>query len=387
MWLAVVLGFVGFVTSFGAHIVAVNLPSYAETVGAGLAIIGLLIAVYDLAEIVAKPVFGALADRRGMKQTMLAGIALFTLASLLFPFLDPRLLLLVRFTQGVGAAALSAVSLALVAVYFSERRGRAYGVYNAMKGLGYVIAPVAGGAMVVTSGFAKIFLLTAAVGAIAFVASAFLPRPGRAGDLDEDDDLTWSGFIDVFRDRLLLPWYAVTVLSMFFVGILFGFLPVRVHNLGYSPLASGVLLTVVSASYLAIQPAAGALADRIPGATTIRVGLAAAAASITAVPFVSGPALAATSIVAGFGVGVVWTNTDTLISTLAARGRLGATMGAAGSFKELGDMIGPITVGALSQALGLGTGFVICGTAGLVSLLFLRSFPTGAPAANQPANR
>jgi len=74
--LAVILGFVGFVTSFGAHIVAVNLPIYAQQVGVGVAIIGLLIAVYDLAEIVAKPLFGALADRRGMKQTMLVGIAL-----------------------------------------------------------------------------------------------------------------------------------------------------------------------------------------------------------------------------------------------------------------------------------------------------------------------
>ncbi len=54
------LGFVGFITSFGAHIVAVNLPVYAERVGIGTAMIGLLIAAYDLAEIVAKPGFGAL---------------------------------------------------------------------------------------------------------------------------------------------------------------------------------------------------------------------------------------------------------------------------------------------------------------------------------------
>jgi hypothetical protein len=52
---AVVLGFVGFVTSFGAHIVAVNLPFYAQSVGVGVAVIGLLIAAYDLAEIIAKP--------------------------------------------------------------------------------------------------------------------------------------------------------------------------------------------------------------------------------------------------------------------------------------------------------------------------------------------
>jgi MFS family permease len=133
LWIVLVLGFV---TSFGAHIVAVNLPVYAEQVGVGAAVIGLLIAIYDLAEIVAKPVFGALSDRRGMKQTMLAGIALFTLASAAYPWIDPRLLLVVRFVQGAGAAALSAVSLALVGAYYTEGRGRAYGLYNAIKGSG-----------------------------------------------------------------------------------------------------------------------------------------------------------------------------------------------------------------------------------------------------------
>jgi predicted MFS family arabinose efflux permease len=129
-----ILGFVGFVTAFGAHIVAVNLPVYAEQVGVGVAIIGLLIAIYDLAEIVAKPLFGALADRRGMKQTMLAGILVFTMASLAYPWIDPRFLVLIRFVQGVGAAAFSAVSLALVGAYAPHRRGRAYGLYNAIKG-------------------------------------------------------------------------------------------------------------------------------------------------------------------------------------------------------------------------------------------------------------
>jgi hypothetical protein len=34
-WAVLILGFVGFVTSFGAHVVAVNLPVYAEQVGVG----------------------------------------------------------------------------------------------------------------------------------------------------------------------------------------------------------------------------------------------------------------------------------------------------------------------------------------------------------------
>ena len=344
---AVALGFVGFVTSFGAHIVAVNLPTYAKETGIGLAMIGLLIAVYDLAEVVAKPVFGAVADRRGMKQTMLVGIAIFTGASLLFPLVDPRLLIVVRFLQGVGAAALSAVSLALVGVYYRDRRGRAYGAYNAVKGAGYVLAPIVGGGIVVSSGFAWIFVATAGIGAVAFVVALLLPPTRERASLDDDDDdFSLKGMLLVFREPRLIPWFAVTVVNMFFVGILFGFLPVRLHDLGYSALASGVLLTVVSASYLLVQPLVGSLADRWDVGATIRIGLIAAALSIIAAAFLRGPVLVAAGVIAGLGVGTVWTNTDALVSDLADDRKLGATMGAAGSYKELGDMLGPLLIGA-----------------------------------------
>src|SRR2546428_1195708 len=93
---AVVLGFVAFVTSFGAHVVAVNLPVYARQVGVGLAMIGLLIAIYDFAEIVAKPIFGYIADRKGMKVSLLFGIAVFALASLAYIWVDPRYLIVIR---------------------------------------------------------------------------------------------------------------------------------------------------------------------------------------------------------------------------------------------------------------------------------------------------
>lgn len=374
-WLVVILGFVGFVTSFGAHIVAVNLPVYAEQVGVGVAMIGLLIAAYDFAEIVAKPAFGALADRHGMKQTMLAGIALFTLASLVYPWVDPRLLLLVRFVQGVGAAALSAVSLALVGAYVLERRGRAYGIYNAIKGAGYVISPIVGGAIVLQSDFAAVFLAAAAVGAAAFALSLLLPEPeARPGEIfDDDDALSLSGVLSVVRRPSLWPWYAVIVVNMFFVGVLFGFLPVRVHDLGYDPLATGVVLTIATASYLLIQPIAGVLADRLGAAPTIRLGLLLSGAGIILVPFVRDVPLILVSILAGVGIGTVWTNTDALVSNLAQSGQLGATMGVAGSFKELGDMLGPLLIGVLSEAFGLKTGFVVCGLLGLLSLVLIRS--------------
>ena len=370
---AFILGFVGFVTSFGAHIVAVNLPEYAKEVGIGVAMIGLLIAAYDFAEIIAKPIFGSIADKQGMKKTLLIGIGVFIIASLFYLVVPPQWLLGIRFLQGVGAAALSAVSLALVGVYYKENRGRAYGIYNAIKGAGYVLSPLAGGLIIAQSHFSFIFVAAAGIGILALVLSLFLPDVKEKIDLDDDDDFSLQSFVSVFRDPKLIRWYSIIVVNMFFVSILFGFLPVRVYALQYSPVQTGLILSLVALSYLLIQPLAGYLADKTNVTTTIRVGLFLSALSIIAAPFVNDVLLVVDAIIAGIGVGIVWTNTDTLISKLAEEGKLGATMGAAGSFKEFGDMIGPILIGVLSQFLGLAWGFVICGIVGLLSLALIQS--------------
>lgn len=174
-WYLSVLAFSGFVTSFGAHIVATNLPSYAELVGAGALMVGLLIAIYDLAELFAKPFAGLVADRRGMKRTLLAGLGIFIFGSFLFLVVDSRLLWVVRFIQGLGAAALSTVSISLVAKHFVQGRGRAFGIYNAVKGMGYVIAPAAGGFIAHTTSFTMIFVVSGSVGVVALVLSLLLP--------------------------------------------------------------------------------------------------------------------------------------------------------------------------------------------------------------------
>ncbi len=303
-----------------------------------MAIIGFLIAAYDFAEIIAKPIFGTVSDKQGMKKTMLIGILVFIAASLLYLIVPPQLLLLVRFLQGIGAAALSAVSLALVGVYYKENRGQAYGIYNAIKGAGYVVSPLIGGLIVAKTDFAYIFIAAAVIGVMAFVLSLFLPsdKSGKKVSLDDDDgDFSLKSFIEVFKNPKLIRWYAVIVINMFFVSILFGFLPVRVYALHYGAFQTGLLLSLVALSYLLVQPVAGYLADKVNVVTTIRIGLILSAISIIAAPFVKDILLIVDAIIAGIGVGIVWTNTDTLVSKLAEKGKLGSTMGAADLLRSL----------------------------------------------------
>lgn len=368
---AFILGILGFATSFGAHIVAVNLPFYAEKVGISLVMIGVLIAIYDFAEIIAKPVFGGLADKKGMKKALYLGIVIFILASLAYPFVPPKFLIVVRFFQGLGGASLSAVSLAMVGKLYTDNKGKAFGIYNSIKGLGYVTSPVIGGAIVMKVNFAGIFYACAAIGVVALLLAMTLPADHKktAGTFDDDDDFSFTSLLTVIKNKTMLPWFLIIVINMFFVGILFGFLPVRLHNLGYDPFNTGLLMAVTTLSYLIVQPVAGWLADNYDQVRILRLSMFLSVISTAAIPFVSGALLIITCVGAGIGIGVVWTNTDTLVSKLASENEMGATMGVAGSFKELGDMAGPLLMGVISQALGLQWGFVICSLLGLIALV------------------
>jgi MFS transporter, ACDE family, multidrug resistance protein len=366
----VILATCGFVTSFGAHIVATNLPSYAEIVGVGAFTIGVLIAVYDFAEVFAKPLAGLLADRRGMKATLIGGLVVFIVGSALFLVISPKLLVLVRFVQGLGAAALSTVSLALVARTFKDGRGKAFGIYNAIKGAGYVIAPAAGGFLTQWRGFSSIFAVSAGLGGFALLLNLLLPG-GPSTKLEEEEELSLKQLLGVFKERSLLPVYAVIVINMFLVGILFGFLPVYLHRIGYGAVASGSLVSVATLSYLLIQPFAGHLSDKLSPARTVVVGLLVAALATVVVPFTRDVPLVALTVFAGVGVGTVWTNSDALVGSLSSEAQMGARMGAAQSFKELGDMAGPLLVGLLTRFFGVRVGFVTCGAVALVTLVAL----------------
>lgn len=369
-----ILSLAGFATSFGAHIVAVNLPSYAETIGTGFLGIAILIAVYDLAEVIAKPLFGFIADRKGMKVTLIAGLLVFSLSSLLFLVIDPAWLIAVRLLQGMGAAAFSVASMSLVAEYFKGGLEGPMGIYNAIKGAGYVIGPALGGAIVFYSDFAALFLACFAVGIAVTVLALFIKKdsPGKKFDDDDDDDI--KKLLTSFKDAKFLPWYLITTVNMMFMGILFGFLPVYLSAAGFDSLSMGMTMAVVALAFLLIQPLSGILSKRLGFMRLIYAGLAVEALFLLVIPFTTGWMTVLAAVIDAAGIGIVWTLSSVAVAKAADQGEMGLAMGNLGSYKEIGDMAGPLTIGLIAQLFSLTAGFIACGLLGLAVMapLFLK---------------
>ena len=97
---------------------------------------------------------GRLGDTIGRKRTFIAGVALFTIASVLCGVAwDETTLVIARLLQGVGAAIASPTGLALVATTFPKgpARNAATAVFAAMTGIGSVMGLVVGGALTTVS--------------------------------------------------------------------------------------------------------------------------------------------------------------------------------------------------------------------------------------------
>src|ERR687887_501249 len=91
----------GFVTAFGAHAIAATLGRYATGRHASLVELGVLLALYDGAEVLLKPAFGTLADRIGARPVLLGGLLGFAVASAGFVLAgEPDALAAARFAQG-----------------------------------------------------------------------------------------------------------------------------------------------------------------------------------------------------------------------------------------------------------------------------------------------
>ncbi len=114
---------------------------------------------------------GLLADLVGRRRVLMAGAALFSVASLISAFAPTiSVLLMSGALAGFGAALLLPASLAIVRVSWLDpvSRGRALGVWTGCNGLGLAFGPTLGGALIHGSGWRSVFLIVVPLGIAAF---------------------------------------------------------------------------------------------------------------------------------------------------------------------------------------------------------------------------
>jgi EmrB/QacA subfamily drug resistance transporter len=138
---------------------------------------------------------GALGDRYGRKRTLLAGLGLFTGASIacgVAPGVTS--LVIARGVQGVGAALLVPGSLALITAAYpdDEERGAAIGTWSSASAVTTAIGPVFGGWLVTHASWRWVFFINAPLAAVAVVLAA---RP--AGGVEESRDDTAPAELDI----------------------------------------------------------------------------------------------------------------------------------------------------------------------------------------------
>ena len=135
---------------------------------------------------------GRAADTFGRRRMFVAGLVLFSAASLAGGLAqDPVLLLASRVLQGAGAALVAPAALSLITTGFAEgpQRTRALGLYGATASMGFVSGQVLGGVLVDFTSWRSVFLVNVPVGVAAalltprFVAESRSASGGRALDV------------------------------------------------------------------------------------------------------------------------------------------------------------------------------------------------------------
>ena len=352
----------GFTTAFGAHGIAASLGSDAAGAVTSLLVLGGLLALYDGAEVVLKPVFGTLADRIGARPVLLGGLVAFVAASALYAVVDsPGWLWAARLGQGAAASAFSPSASALVArLNPAAGHGRAFGGYGFCKSVGYTLGPLLGGVLVRVGGLRLLFAVLAVLGAVVAVwATAAVPGvaplpKARQTVLDLARRLADPAF--------LVPTSALAAATAALsAGV--GFLPVSGRAAGLGPVATGAAVSVLAACAAVLQPRAGRALDE--GRLTTRSGLtaglllAAVGLGCAMLPGLAGVLSAAALI--GAGTGLITPLGFAALASSTPPERLGQTMGAAELGRELGDAGGPLLVAVVASRTTLTHGYVALG--------------------------
>ncbi len=347
---------------------------------------------------------GRLADLLGARRVVLAGLALFTAASLLSGLaLNAAMLLGGRVAQGVGAALLSPSALSLVTTTFTgSERNKALGIWATIGGAGSAVGVILGGVLTSGPGWPWVFFINVPVGLLVLAAlPALVPAGQPHGDrvrVDVPGALAVTaatgaaiyGLVNVgghgwLTPSTLAPLGAAAVLYAVFVvteravtaplmdvrmltrrpvaaaaflmlvatGLLVGtfflasFYLQRVR--GYSALDTGLAFLPVAVAAVVGAHTASRLVARLDGRVLAAGSLALAAAGAGAAAHWPGPVTLIAGIsVAAVGIGATFvTAFTTALSRIDTR-QAGVGSGIINTFHELGGAIGVAVLSSIA---------------------------------------
>jgi EmrB/QacA subfamily drug resistance transporter len=189
----------------------IALPTIRDTFGTEADLTAWLVTAYSLPFMLFMPLYGRLGDELGKRRLFFTGIGLFLLGSLLIPLsTDLRLLFLGRIIQGVGAAGISPLSMALITQYFPVKmRGKALGTWNSIGPISGIMGPFLAGVIIDSVGWRVMFVPIGVIGILSFSTIQRQIAPSHtnishAGVLRRFD---WGGFLLLSVAITLLMFY------------------------------------------------------------------------------------------------------------------------------------------------------------------------------------
>lgn len=357
--------------ALGLGVLLVALPLYLLEVGLSFTATSVVLAAAGFGSFAgALPSGGAIA-RFGERQTIGISLGLVAIATgLTASSSDPIALTALQLAVGAGATAMRLASLTTITrTVATFERGRANSTMGGIRRFGGFIGPLTGGVLVDQVGFNATFLIAAAVTAAGILPLARASRgAGTTGIAPERHAV---GLLQALRQhrRLLLTAASGPFLIMAARRGRSVLLPLIAASLDVTPTAVGVIVAIGTGADLMLFPVAGWIMDRFgrlraigPAFTLMAIGFFV----LGVVDTTTGVVIAGALI--GVGNGLSSGTMMTLASDLAPRESPSQFIAGFSAIQDGGQMVGPLLVGVVADAFGLGTSSVILGVLLLIGI-------------------
>ncbi len=336
----------------GLFIVMSVLSAYAkELPGATATLAGLAVGGYALTQAALQVPFGVMSDKIGRKQTILVGLLIFAIGSIMAGMADNIITLLSgRFLQGAGA--IGAVVIAMISDHVKEEeRAHAMAVMGMVIALAFtaamVIGPILGGA---ENGVPFLFYLTAGMAILSIVILfTVVPEPPRITHTFAEDE---AKVRHVFKDKDLLRMYITFLFHSSTMAIAFFLIPLVLKDKFELPMGDfwRVYLPAVFFGIVAMGPAAVFGEKYNRGKEVFLVSIAFIALAFVMMGFASNLWLFDTGVVFFFiGFNMFEPLLQSFVSKFAKAHQKGAALGVANTFAYIGMGIGATLAGKIFE--------------------------------------